>query len=138
LPGHTILAREAAGACPDSLTADSLARLQDVLPSVASALKEVYGGYDVLVTSLRGTVKHVHFHLVPLVVSTERQWRSQTLWEKGHLHEFLGHYERESSIRNQRERIERGWTEEQQRAEHSKQLQSEVVKLRCAVGGRTA
>jgi diadenosine tetraphosphate (Ap4A) HIT family hydrolase len=137
LPGHAVLAREADGSCPESLTATTLAGFHEVLPVVVGALKDSYGAYNVLVTSLRGTVKHLHFHLVPLVIGTEREWRSQSLWEKGHLHEFLGHHERESFIRNQRERIERGWTEPQQRTEHSNQLRSEVARLRSAVNARS-
>jgi diadenosine tetraphosphate (Ap4A) HIT family hydrolase len=138
LLGHTILAREAGGCCPNSLTSTALTGVHNVLPVVASALKESYSAYDVLVTSLRGTVKHMHFHLVPLVVDKERAWRSETLWEEGHLHEYLGHHERERSIRDQRERIDRGWTEARQRDEHCKELVSEVARLKRAIAAVTA
>jgi diadenosine tetraphosphate (Ap4A) HIT family hydrolase len=138
LRGHTVLAREASGTCPEELTPEHLAGLHRALPVVASALKEAYEAYDVLATSLRGTVKHLHFHLLPLTVAAEREWRAETRWEKGHLHEFLGHHEREGFLRNQQERIRQGWDEKRQFAEHAKRLQSEVARLRSMIGGWTA
>jgi diadenosine tetraphosphate (Ap4A) HIT family hydrolase len=136
LPGHTILAREPPpGSCPQELTTENLAGVDRALPHVVAALKQAYEAYDVLVSSLRGTVKHVHFHLIPLTHAAERQWRTETPWEKGHLHEFLGHQEREGSLRNQLERIQEGWDEKRQMVEHTKRLQSEVASLRRIVGG---
>jgi diadenosine tetraphosphate (Ap4A) HIT family hydrolase len=105
------------------------------IPRIADVLKEEFDAYDVLVTSLRGNVKHVHFHVVPLTHATENEWRRKAHWVKGHLHEFLGYHERESFIRYQCEREKQGWTEEEQRVEHSKNLQLQAMRLRAIIGG---
>ena len=138
LPGHAILARESSGSCPEELTAEHLAGFDRALPVVVDALKQAYEGYDVLATFLRGTVKHLHFHLLPLTAAAEREWRTETGWKKGHLHGFLAHHERQAFFRNQRERTQHGWDEKRQFAEHAKLLQSEVVRLRSIIGGWTA
>ena len=139
LSGHTILARKLiCDPVLDSITVKNLAGFDQILPKVVETLKEAYKVNDVLVTSLRGTIKHMHFHLIPLTVSAQRTWRKETLWEKGHLHELLGYYEKKSYIENRQERVENSWTEGDQRIEHTKKLMPEVVKLRRVIARTSA
>jgi diadenosine tetraphosphate (Ap4A) HIT family hydrolase len=138
VPGHTILVRETAGACPDALTVDSLANVHLVAPEIAAVLKEVYAATNVLVTSLRGLVAHMHVHLLPLTAEAERSWRAESGWATGHLHQFLGDQDRASSIRNLQERIEQGWSEVDQRSAHTQQLSDSVGHLRVRLGWRAA
>lgn len=137
LPGHTILAREPSESCPNSLDSNTLAAIHVVLPRISEALKLAYGASNVLVTSLRGAVKHVHFHLVPVTPEIEQRWRDCSGWKSGHLHEFLGHHETVASVRNLVEREQRGWSEEQQRFEHTKSLEREVARVKPLLGGAT-
>jgi diadenosine tetraphosphate (Ap4A) HIT family hydrolase len=138
VPGHTILVRETSGGCPDALSADSLANVHLVVPEIAGVLKEVYAATNVLVTSLRGLVAHMHVHLLPLTAEAERLWRAESGWERGHLHQFLGDQDRASSIRNLQERIEQGWSEVDQRAAHTQRLSDSVGKLRVRLGWRVS
>jgi diadenosine tetraphosphate (Ap4A) HIT family hydrolase len=134
--GHTILVRETPGVCPAALTAESLANVHLVAPEIAGVLKEVYAATNVLVTSVRGLVSHMHIHLLPLSAEAERAWRTQSGWASGHLHQFIGDHDLVSSIRNQQERLERGWTEAEQHAAHLRQLSPRVAELRGRSGWR--
>lgn len=130
LRGHTILAREPLGSCPRSFDSNTLAAIDRVLPRIIDALKTAYDAPNVLITSLRGSVKHVHFHLVPVPSDIEQRWRKSAGWESGHLHEFLGYHERLASLRNLLERRKHDWSEERQRVEHTKSLERDVVRLK--------
>jgi hypothetical protein len=103
----------------------------DVIASLADGRHSL-----VLITSLRGLVAHMHVHLLPLSVEAERSWRVQSGWENGHLHQFLGDQDRASSIRNLQERIDRRWTEDEQRAAHTALLIDRVGKLRTRLERR--
>ena len=131
VPGHTILVRDTPGSCPDALTARSLENIDVVAPRIADALKNEYATTNVLITSLRGLVAHMHVHLLPLNDGTERAWRAHSGWEKGHLHQFLGDQDLATSIQNLQERIDQDWTEDEQRAAHTLLLSDRVRKLRA-------
>jgi diadenosine tetraphosphate (Ap4A) HIT family hydrolase len=134
--GHTILVRETPGSCPDALTAGSLEHVQIVAPRIAEALKDEYSAINVLITSLRGLVAHMHVHLLPLRAEDERTWRAESGWNSGHLHQFLGDQDRASSIRNLQERIDQGWSEDEQRVAHTRLLSDRVGKLRARLEWR--
>ncbi len=124
--------------CPTALTRGYLRGLDVAIASVIDLMDQHFQPKDVLVASLRGRDPHIHFHLMPLWEAEEREWRRQSLREKGHLFEFLGYVERNAESRAQRERIERGWSEERHRAESAKQLQPDIVALRAIASYRSA
>src|SRR5947207_2614006 len=65
-PGHTILAaKHQSSKCPKAMDLRTLGHVGVALPPVIEALKTAYRIPDVLVSSLRGLVGHVHFHLIP-------------------------------------------------------------------------
>lgn len=72
LPGHSIVARQTSNGCPDIFKAENLESLHLVLPKISDGLQREYGASNVLVTSLRGKVRHVHFHLLRWFAA----WRS--------------------------------------------------------------
>lgn len=131
LNGHTILARDRSGSCPDSMTEETLRGIDMVLAKVAEALKAAYSAKHILVGSLRGSVRHMHFHLIPVSDAEEKRWRAASNWEKGHLFQFLGDQEREAFLRHQKERIEMGWSESEQRAHIVASMQNQVSILKA-------
>jgi diadenosine tetraphosphate (Ap4A) HIT family hydrolase len=135
LPGHSILARVASSGCPTALSTEHLEGLHLALPRIADLLQAEYRASNVLVSSLRGSVPHVHLHLVPLVPEVEAAWRQHTGWEKGHLHEFLGHHENVCFVRNLRERLDKGWTTDEQISDHAERLSEQTKRLREALSG---
>jgi diadenosine tetraphosphate (Ap4A) HIT family hydrolase len=129
--GHTILAVKNSGTnCPTTLQHEHLKGLDVALADVVQTLLQHYRPKDVLFASLRGKDPHVHCHLVPLWQEQEREWRVQSLHEKGHLFEFLGYTEKTAQSKAQHEKIERGWSEEDQLLE----LKPDVDALRVIAG----
>ena len=51
-------------------------------------------------------------------------------YEKGHLFEFLGHQEKNASLRHQAERERNSWSENEQRTAHATAIQTDVQGLR--------
>ena len=133
--GHTILSAKKIGdVCPnelmENLNREQLATLGIALYKVSQVLKQVYNVNNVLFSSLRGTVRHFHFHLIPLHREDEKRWRKEKLYENGHLFEFLGDVEKQKMEELIKERIERGWDKDKQREERVKLLEKEVLKLK--------
>ena len=101
-------------------------------------IKKRYDRKDILLSSLRGSESHFHFHLVPLWEREEKGWRNkQKDWEQykdGHLMEFLGFLERTANERDEIERRKEGWSVEEQRKKIIILLGPEVEKLRIIAG----
>jgi len=133
--GHVILAAKTSSAdCPKGLDNNILDGLGGALAAVARALKQCYQPKDVLFASVRGDIQHTHCHVVPLWPDEEREWRRQHMYENGHLFEFLGTLERTGDSRAAIERIDRGWSAEEQCAEIVKRLRNDVQALRKITG----
>jgi diadenosine tetraphosphate (Ap4A) HIT family hydrolase len=130
--GHTILARQKAGAeCPTALLREHLRGTDQALPDVVEAIRSHYSPKpkDVLVASLRGKEPHVHWHLIPLWEEQERAWRLGSRHERGHLFEFLADADRTAQSKALDERIKHGWTAKEQRDHFTVALQSDVNAL---------
>ena len=107
--GHTILARQKAGAeCPTLLLRE-LQGIERALSELVEALRSHYKPKDTLVVSLRGKEPHVHWHLIPLWEEQERGWRLESRHENGHLFEFLADADRAAQAKAFDERIKHGW-----------------------------
>ena len=129
--GHTILlAKKLEVQCPTGLDIAVINGLDEALAKVAKALLQYYRPKDILVASVRGDLSHAHFHLIPLWVNEEREWRSQHLYESGHLLEYLGELERNGDEMAAIQRINRGWSSEEQRAAITTDLQGDVEALK--------
>ena len=128
--GHTIVARQKANAqCPSELLREHLQGIDRALSDVVEAIRWHYQPKDVLVASLRGKERHVHWHLIPLWDQQEREWRLEERHESGHLFEFLAHADRSAQSKALDERIRLGWTEEQQRCQFTVAHQSDIDAL---------
>ncbi|MBN1615442.1 MAG: hypothetical protein JW950_13330 [Deltaproteobacteria bacterium] len=123
-----------AGSCRTAVNATVLRGVGTALTEVARALKKHFNPKDILFSSLRGDIKHFHFHVIPLWLELEREWRRQTLYEKGHLHEFLGYLEKSAYVTNMMERIDHGWDLDEQRSHITRRLSSDVKSLRRITG----
>jgi diadenosine tetraphosphate (Ap4A) HIT family hydrolase len=109
--GHSLLlALRRTDHCPTQPSMEVLSGLPKALCKTIEAIKAVYRPKDVLLTSLRGSEGHFHFHLVPLYEDEELRWRSSQNgmehYKKGHLMEFLGHLEKRGDERARNERRE--------------------------------
>jgi len=151
--GHSILAAKKKGnKCP---TAEVLhwrippcfdSALATVAPSLMKYLTltqyptpdmRVVTPKNILLASVRGDQRHFHFHLIPLWVEEEKDWRTQQGYgDPGHLLEYLGFMERSANKRAVYERIKNGWTENEQRKEITKSLKPYVKELRNLTGYR--
>jgi diadenosine tetraphosphate (Ap4A) HIT family hydrolase len=142
--GHTILAAYPQNCCPndfkkllelsDDYWSNYGANLGIAIKTVSKAIMECYRPKNVLFASLRGDIKHFHFHLVPLHEKEEKKWRSETLYEGGHLFEFLGYLEEKGDTEALQKRIQKGWDKKTQREVIVKRLKNEVEKLRNITG----
>jgi len=130
--GHTILAvKKTANDCPSDLSLRHLRGSDVAISSVVDLLKQHFQPKDVLFAALRGREPHVHLHLIPLWEKEELEWRSKSGHPKGHLFEFLGTLERTRQSEHEHERIERGWSVEQQRSVYLARLQPHIDALRA-------
>jgi len=132
--GHTILAlKKRRNKCPNKLTPEVFEGLENALKNVTRKLKKVYKTEDILFASLRGKTPHFHFHLIPLHKKDEKKWREKTLYEEGHLFEFLGYLECEKKVKEYpRQRISKNWSEDDQRKNKAKKLRTKIVELKKA------
>jgi diadenosine tetraphosphate (Ap4A) HIT family hydrolase len=136
--GHTILAAIRKGSkCPKEPSEEVLGGLSIALVKTINLIKKCYQPKDVLLSSLRGSESHFHFHLVPLWEHEEKDWRDkqkcQEQYKKGHLMEFLGFLEKTISKKVETER-KKGSSEEEQRKKIIILLRPEVEKLRATAG----
>lgn len=139
--GHTILAVCSDSLkCPKRLEPAVLKKVDVALGDVIKALEKHYDPKNILITSLRGSIEHVHFHLIPLWEHEERPWRLVRSYEKenGHLHEFLGHLEIRTGYKSSCEREEKHWTKEDQRNNTLKKLIPDAKALSKITGYKTS
>jgi len=129
--GHTILAVKADhNGCPTGIGIEVIKDLDIALSKVCEALKKKYEVKDVLAASLRGSVKHTHWHLIPLCEHDENNWRNLVGFEKGHLFEYLGYLEKQGVERARKEREAQDWNDENQRKHHTELFKADVVLLK--------
>jgi len=134
-PGHTILAaKPSSSRCPKRMDRRTLKGVDAALPLVVAVLKARYGIPDVLVSSLRGLVSHVHFHLIPRGNVDEQTWRNVQGLKKGRLFQFLGYLEVKGLAGAEQERLDRGWDEGRQRRAVTRSLQPDIRRLRKLTG----
>jgi len=118
--GHTILAVfSPSRKCPRQLNITTLSRLGDALSDVIKVINAHYAPKNILFASLRGDVKHIHIHLIPLYKDEESEWRKVTGYENSHLMEFIGTLEKKGNYRELRLEA-KGISIEQQRTEFEK------------------
>jgi diadenosine tetraphosphate (Ap4A) HIT family hydrolase len=130
--GHTILAAKTKhnNVCPTGFGLEVIGGLDIAVSKVCETLKKKYGAKDVLIASLRGKIKHNHWHLIPLHEDDENNWRSLSGHNSGHLFEFLGYLEQKGVECAKKEREDKRINEEDQLAFHKKILKPEVVLLK--------
>jgi diadenosine tetraphosphate (Ap4A) HIT family hydrolase len=133
--GHTILAALSKDyKCPREFSEEVLAGLSTAIVKTIKIMKKCYIPKDILLSSLRGSESHFHFHLVPLWEHEEKEWRNtqkdRGQYKNGHLMEFLGYLEKRANERDEIQRRKRGLTVEEQRNEYIVSLDLEVEKLR--------
>ena len=130
--GHTILAvLSSSKRCPRQLNVTTLSRLGKALSDVIKVLRNHYPAKDILIASLRGDVKHVHIHLIPLWKNEENEWRKVAGYKKGHLMEFIGALEKRGNDRTLRSQAN-GVKEKEQRAkfERNPKTTKDIEELR--------
>jgi len=139
--GHSIVAaqstkKEEVSTCPrvDILGWDILKGFDSALALVSSFLMERYRPKDILFASVRGDISHFHCHLIPLWDHEEKAWRKEHLYERGHLLEYVGFLEKRGDERAALERIEKGWTREDQRGEITRNLDNDIKALQNLTG----
>ena len=139
--GHTILAAiRKDSKCPKEPSKEVLGGLSTALVNTIRIIKKCYNPKDILLSSLRGSESHFHFHLVPLWEHEEKDWRNKQKnrgkYKNGHLMEFLGFLEKRANRRDEIERRKKGWSEEEQRKKIIILLDSDNEKLRKSAGSR--
>lgn len=139
--GHTILAAAVRDVrCPQRPDKETLSGVSTALAEVIKALMQHFGPEDVLFASLRGSLRHIHLHLVPLWAEEETAWRrwrgGDAFYERGHLMEYMGFLEERGDRRAIAERLEKGWSEDDQRDHiiQGEDFQSDVSRLRSITG----
>jgi diadenosine tetraphosphate (Ap4A) HIT family hydrolase len=133
--GHTILAALSKDyKCPKEFSEEVLAGLSTPIVKTIKIMKKCYTPKDVLLSSLRGSESHFHFHLVPLWEHEEKEWRDEQKdrrqYKNGHLMEFLGYLEKRANERDEIQKKEEGLTDEEHRDRIIVSLDPEVKKLR--------
>jgi diadenosine tetraphosphate (Ap4A) HIT family hydrolase len=137
--GHVLLtAVRKTSDCPTEPSLEVFSGLPKALWKAIQAVKTVYQPKNVLLSSLRGSENHFHFHLVPLYEGEEKAWRNSQKdkegYRNGHLMEFLGYLEKQGDERAKEERRKSGLSEEQQRTKIVASQKPEIEKLRLAAG----
>lgn len=128
--GHTIVAaRKKRPACPEGLEKEILTGLDSAIAKVSRTLMIYYEAKDILIASLRGDIKHCHWHLLPLHENEEKEWRTNNLYERGHLLEYLGFLEKRGEEKAALERIKRGWAITEQRLQIAIELKTHAKEL---------
>ncbi len=133
--GHTILAALSKDyECPREFSEEVLGGLSTAIVKTIKIMKKCYISKDILLSSLRGSESHFHFHLVPLWEHEEREWRDKQKdrgrYKDGHLMEFLGWLEKRANERDEIRKKEEGLTDEEHRNRIIVTLDTEVKKLR--------
>ena len=136
-PGHTILAARInicptrTDYCPRSFHEVPWQSLGEQLKRVSECLTSYYKSDDILYSSVRGDIKHFHFHLIPFWNDDANEWRLKMGYgEKGHLLEYIGNLEREGDkFANQECKLYK-ISKEKQREEIEKRLSGDVEELR--------
>src|SRR4030042_7020390 len=131
--GHTILAAIRKGSkCPKEPSEEVLGGLSTALVNTIKIIKKRYAPKDILLSSLRGSESHFHFHLVPLWESEEKDWRNKQKnreqYKDGHLMEFLGFLEKRANERDEIKRRKEGWSVKEQQKKIIISLGPEVEK----------
>jgi diadenosine tetraphosphate (Ap4A) HIT family hydrolase len=135
--GHTILAALGRdGHCPQDFDPQTLRGLNEALGDVVRAIRECYAPQirDVLLASLRGSIKHFHIHLVPLWPEEEKRWREVTGYPDSHLMEFLGALEKKQAFLLMERALKEGKSEDMQRLESTQDILGEIQALRRITG----
>jgi diadenosine tetraphosphate (Ap4A) HIT family hydrolase len=138
--GHSIIAaKKQREECPTAEVLNWRIPLcfDSALDKVANSLMEYLDSKpkNILMASVRGDIRHFHFHLIPLWADEEMAWRLQQRYEDpGHLLEYLGFQEKAANEKALFERIKNGWDGAEQRAEITKTLKSAVEELRMLTG----
>ena len=137
--GHVLLSAVCKTSdCPTEPSLEVFRGLPKALSKAIQAVKTVYQPKNVLLSSLRGSESHFHFHLVPLYEDEERVWRNSQPYKEGYrdgrLMEFLGYLEKQGDERAKEERRKSGLSEEQQRTKIVASQKPEIEKLRLAAG----
>jgi diadenosine tetraphosphate (Ap4A) HIT family hydrolase len=134
LRGHTILAAKSMGQCPQALTEGILSGIHLALAAVTRVLRARYTPNHVVFASLRVQDPHFHLHLFPVTKEQEEEWRQRkgAGYASGRFFEFLGDCDRDARNADRLERDSTGWTEEQQRLEHTGLLGADVAALKAA------
>jgi diadenosine tetraphosphate (Ap4A) HIT family hydrolase len=138
--GHAILAAlNRDGQCPQGFTPEILKGVDTALSEVAQAIIECNVPHikNVLLASLRGDIKHFHFHLLPLWPKEEKRWREVTGYRDSHLMEFIGSLEKRHDFLLL-ERASKGKKEEEQRLESTRELLGEIQALRRVTGYKSS
>ena len=141
--GHTILAALSKNyKCPKEFSEEVFGGLSTAILKTIKIMKKCYSARDILLSSLRGSEPHFHFHLVPLWEHEEKEWRDKKRYKgefkdrerykDGNLMEFLGDLEETANKREEIQREKEGWTVEEQRHKIIISLGPEVQKLRTA------
>jgi diadenosine tetraphosphate (Ap4A) HIT family hydrolase len=134
--GHTILAALLKDyKCPKEFSEEVLAGLSTAMVKTIKIMKKCYTPKDVLLSSLRGSESHFHFHLIPLWEHEEKEWRDEQKdrgqYKNGHLMEFLGYLEKRANERDEIQKKEEGLTDEEHRNRIIVLVGPEVRKLRA-------
>ena len=128
--GHTIMAAESRTGCPQALDALNLtSNIQQALRDTLRLLNTRYHPKDYLIASLRGSIKHYHWHILPLWELQEEEWRQTTGYRDGHLMEYMGYLERRGDERNAKLMEAMGWSMDDLRGLWSTTLQSQAYDL---------
>jgi len=128
--GHAIVARVKSGSeCPTVLNRVNLQGSDLAIADVVEAIRSHYKPADVLIASLRGREPHMHWHLIPRWQEPERAWRLESRYEGGHLFEFLADADRKAQSRAFDERVQMGWTADEQRVRFCEAHRSDIEAL---------
>ncbi len=133
--GHTILAAKSKnGECPQEMNKKNLSEVDMALDKVREAIQKAYDPLDLLLVSVRGDIKHFHFHIVPLWPEDEQCWRKVTGYKKAHLMEFLGSLEKKHDFLVRECEAKEKICSRCQRAESTHKMAGEIKKLREITG----
>lgn len=137
IKGHAIIAaKERNGKCPQGFDKKVLEDLGIALFEVVEAMSEFYNFHinDIIVASLRGNIRHFHFHLLPIWPEEEQRWRDVTGYKDSHLMEFIGSLEKRHDFEVSEVKNKDGKSEEDQRLDWIPKLSGEIMALKRITG----
>jgi len=137
--GHSILFTLKGGVdCPNEINKlgpQIWDEMGPALKDMSYVLMKYYQPRDLLLASVRGDVRHFHFHLIPLWEKEEKMWRTERGYkERGHLLEYLGYLEIQGDTKCEKERRKKGWSEGKQRNKITEKLAPDIHGLRSVSG----